>query len=436
MGTSPSPAITIPDSEVIRDEDVVRDQSAPKPGILKRINDWWTTPQKGDPDPYAVAKLGSAPPITESPRSAVSDTVKLGMGAAAPGLIGAPALATGLGLAGGLVGGYGGSKLGGYLGNKVDAPELGEDIGGLTGAVLGGGVGGRLGMRSPTVEPIAKGPFSKVTESPVPGGYKGPPRLGSKPAPPSPFPTATSTATPVGSAELPSVPQGSPTPFPTVQPATPRLGPQPDPQWFPEPRAETPIDRPGSMWSVERPTLPTRALRGQPGALDVLTNVGDRPPLVTPKPTVGVADPEFNALQGRQSLFGTAEPPSATPTEIASPAQPESQGGGIPQGNQTPFGQNRRALGPSTPPLGGERRAGVADWQRAIETTPPGQPTPGEQLESTMRQSGAPSSSTSEGEARNYMMRQPGMWEKFKAATEPEQRQMLIDAKRAIEVVQ
>ena len=63
-----------------------------------------------------------------------------------------------------------------------------------------------------------------VPVSQGPGPYTGPASAKAaksvmKPPPPSPFaPTATSSAMPIGNAPLPEVPQGTPTPFPTVQP--------------------------------------------------------------------------------------------------------------------------------------------------------------------------------------------------------------------------
>jgi hypothetical protein len=135
---------------------------------------------------------------------------------------------------------------------------------------------------------------------------------------------------------LPAVPQGSPTPFPTVKPKL-AVSPQPDPQWFPEPRPETPIDRPGSMWSVERQSLPSRAGRGQPGALDVLTNIGDRPPLVTPRPSIGAPNPEFSELRGRSGLFDLGEYSGTKSSQIATPTQAAAPGQWLPQESPTPF---------------------------------------------------------------------------------------------------
>lgn len=121
---------------------------------------------------------------------------------------------------------------------------------------------------------------------------------------------------------------------------------------------------------------------------------------------VGTSAPEAPILQ--KGPFGEAFGPSGPP-----PPQ-----GDMPQGNPTPF-------------AGPERRTGSAYDREIFQkmlTNPEGQ-----QLEQSMRQarSGAPSG-IGEGEARNYLMKQPGMWEKFKTADEAGRRQMLIQARDAL----
>lgn len=54
----------------------------------------------------------------------------------------------------------------------------------------------------------------------------------------------------------------------------------------PEPRAELPSDRPGAMYSVPRETLPTQAQARQPGATDVLRNIGKKV-IFRPNVTIG-----------------------------------------------------------------------------------------------------------------------------------------------------
>jgi hypothetical protein len=365
VANGPQQSVTIPDNEVIRDEDVVRDggKSPLADSIgpdtrnpLQRLSDWYTrqsstyggTLDRGGQSPRDIA--GN---IGES--AAAGSVPMIGAGLAA-----AP-IATGIGLAGSAIGSYLGNKFGGWAGGKVGAPELGGDIGGITGGAIGGGAGGKLGLamtpKPPMPPSVGADLFPGASSSASPKGIgepmpapmvgPGPAKpntLGLKPQAPSPFAGATSSASPAGmGTPMPPgpIPQGSPTPFPTVQPK-PSLGVAPklpEPQWFPEPRPETPIDRPGSMWSVGRETLPPRATRGQPGALDVLTNVGDRPPLVTPKPTLGVADPSFSDLRGRTEAIPGTKGFGYSTSQIAPEAVPQAPGGDIPQGSATPFSQ-------------------------------------------------------------------------------------------------
>jgi hypothetical protein len=86
---------------------------------------------------------------------------------------------------------------------------------------------------------------------------------------------------------------------------------------FPEPREPLPQDRPGAMWSVKRQsTLPAAALRGAPGAGDVLRNLG-KPVLFEPREGTGYGGPR----QEYSSVGPEPQPPT----------------GEIPAGNQTPF---------------------------------------------------------------------------------------------------
>lgn len=86
----------------------------------------------------------------------------------------------------------------------------------------------------------------------------------------------------------------------------------------PEPRAPLPSDRPGSAWSLTRTKgLPEAALRGQPGAADVLRQVG-QPVVLTPR-SGGFDSPNMQAL--RESLGITESVPRGNPSPYA-PAVP------------------------------------------------------------------------------------------------------------------
>lgn len=85
----------------------------------------------------------------------------------------------------------------------------------------------------------------------------------------------------------------------------------------PEPRAPLPSDRPGSAWSLTRTKgLPEAALRGQPGAADVLRQVG-QPVVMTPR-SGGFDSPNMQAL--RESLGITESVPQGNPTPYSPPA--------------------------------------------------------------------------------------------------------------------
>lgn len=311
--------------------------------------------EKGNPIPAATAKpplkdsylnqivtgpslagmeAGLPSPAAQSPENAESMALGAAIGAPIEGLAlgGARALPA---IGRSVLGAYGGSYLGERGGEAlggVFGPE-GRDVGGRIGAGLGGLTGGYMGLRGMKV-PSSKG---SLIESLF--GDKAP--LAVKPTPPDPFAGATSSANPPMGAKLPPVPPTAPTPFPTVQPKTSlAVKPQtPSTSMYPEPRTPLPSDRPGSMWSVERETLPSRAQRGQPGAGEVLQNIGDKPVLYSPKPSIGTPDPEFEALRGRQSLFDLGEYQGATGSQIVPEKPLSASAPGVPQGSPTPFSQ-------------------------------------------------------------------------------------------------
>jgi len=108
---------------------------------------------------------------------------------------------------------------------------------------------------------------------------------------------------------------------------------------FPEPNPAVSADRPGSLWSVPREQLETRATRGQPGALDVLKNVRKEPFLVQPRPSMGEPNPEFNAL--RESNM-----PQGNPTPFQQPIQVQKDSMGIRWAHD---GTNRVSIPQSVP---------------------------------------------------------------------------------------
>ena len=271
-----------------------------------------------------------------------------------PALASAPG-ATLLGLGGGVLGGTAGSMGGRYLGEQVGAPELGSDVGGMAGSLLGGYAGSRVpglaknalvdatgrpkplalltlgsdraralgelvdpelaasrsalqarfdAMRAGQTAPGPWRPGMKLAPAPPPevfpvsqspGPYRGPSSV-PKPEPlqgrPSLFPAATSSAKPVGTAELPKT-GGAPSlkpdvkivsAFKTEETPTSRII-QPG-----TPEAKPPAVQ-GSYWSFDKGSLRNAVLLGDrdaaivykqrfgelPAGAGYLTDVGQAP---------------------------------------------------------------------------------------------------------------------------------------------------------------
>lgn len=168
---------------------------------------------------------------------------------------------------------------------------------------------------------------------------------------------------------------------------------------YPEPREPLPEDRPGAMWSIKRKSiLPGAAMRGAPGAGDVLRNLG-QPIIYTPREGVGYPGPKSITEEG-----------SAAQQEVAprSIAEPE-----------------RRVNG-GKPPEGMPERRGFYDTHKANVG-----PTPGEELEQKMREARAekPTGMT-EGDALQRIMKDPATYEKYKAADQKTRDRMLVAASR------
>lgn len=93
-----------------------------------------------------------------------------------------------------------------------------------------------------------------------------------------------------------------------------------------------------------------------------------------------------------------------------------------------------RRLQPGVSPTGMERRTQAErDYAEAIAATPPGQPTPGEQLSRDIRQAraGQPAG-VSEGQALQRIMRDPQLYEQFRQSDRKAQERLLIAAKNAL----
>lgn len=217
------------------------------------------------------------------------------------------------------------------------------------------------------------------------------PTAEASPAVAAPFEGATSTASPRGNAPLPPVPATPQAPMTLGNRVAARTAPPPSTgaTRVPVPREPMPGD-PNLMGSVPRPDLPDMATRGVPGAADQQRLLGE-PIVYTP--------PE-----------GYPPPRSVTNLSERVP-QPEQ-----PNLTQRAAAPPDRRVGPNGY-RGPERRAGVQDWQNAIESTPEGQPTPGEDLSTRMRTARAGAGGAlDESKARIQIMRDPVAYAKFRTA--------------------
>lgn len=108
------------------------------------------------------------------------------------------------------VGSLGGAGLGAITGGMTGVPG-GAYIGGHTGLLAGPSLLERM-IGAPELGDIRNpGPFGKIP-------MRAPrPTMQNPPSPPNPFQGMTPSRGPLGNAELPALPQGEPTPFPTVK---------------------------------------------------------------------------------------------------------------------------------------------------------------------------------------------------------------------------
>lgn len=164
-----------------------------------------------------------------------------GLRAAAPTIV----RTVGGGVMGGAAGSYAGGRIGEAVGGETGR-RYGEALGGLVGGVAGGGEAYRTAPEVPETGPavpITKSPYYNAEE------YKAGRKLGPSGTPPT---TTVPKATTQGVTVLP------------------------------EPRAPAVGQKPGSMYSVPRSQLVASALRGDPGAADVLRDLG-RPQIIIPR---------------------------------------------------------------------------------------------------------------------------------------------------------
>lgn len=149
----------------------------------------------------------------------------------------------------------------------------------------------------------------------------------------------------------------------------------------------------------------------------------DNPTVQAPRQRITLSgkapqEPTSPSLDFEQTL----KVPSETPlSEAVQPQKP------------TPLAvQPERRVSNVGPSAAGRRQADI-DYQRAIQSTPPGTPTPGEQLSEDIRQAraGQPSGTT-EGEALQRIMSDPDRYEQYRAADQKTRDRMLITAKNEL----
>jgi len=340
--------------------------------LADRARQWWNDP-KGSKSPKEFAGGLANEALLLAP-AAVPEKVTSTAGKVALNLAGR----TAAGLAGAGAGGWAGREAGLEGGPLTAARVAGGAVGFMAPGVIGRmGRGGRLASRMLSrAAPEAAGPEAVV---------------------------GTSTARPIGTAELPPAPTTPQAPMTlgdrvAAKTATPSPVPSGVPR-VPVPREPMPGD-PNLMGSVPRPELPGMAGRGVPGAAD------------------------------QQRLLG--EPIVYTPPEgYPPPRSVTNLGERVPQPKQPNLAQRTvdRRVGPDSY-KGPERRAGVQDWQEAVSSTPPGQPTPGETLSQRIRTTtaGQPGG-ISEGQALQQIMRDQDMYDIYRSADQRTRDAMLVKAK-------
>jgi len=141
------------------------------------------------------------------------------------------------------------------------------------------------------------------------------------------------------------------------------------------------------------------------------------------------------ARQFPESKIGVESAENVITSRQAPTAKQETSPTETPLSAQTQPIEKRSPTSSGKPPEGmAERRTQAQqDFQAAIESTPPGQPTPGEKLAQDIRaaRAGAPSGVT-EGEALQRIMRDPAQYEKYQAADQKTRDRMLVSAKNEI----
>jgi|SRR5882724_1987031 len=185
----------------------------------------------------------------------------------------------------GFVGATAGGATGHYLGKMVGMPEAGAAIGALGGGLMGG-MGGEP-EKLPTPEPFP--PEATTTgrpsmTSPVGQTQLRPTPIPTKPVATSPFSGMTSSAVPIGNAELPPVPRGQPVPIETLRRGGMPAPPTPEGTTAPSNESGIPtfgktLYKMGQEPNLNNPSdvKVLKVLQTRPGSiLQTMANQGDR----------------------------------------------------------------------------------------------------------------------------------------------------------------
>jgi hypothetical protein len=317
-----------------------------------------------------------------------------------------PVAKTVVGAAGGAAaGGYGGRQIGGMFGKE------GAETGGRIGSTLGGLAGGFFGGMNrepappPEVFPVSEGPGPYTGPSSVPKPEAVGPKI---------FQPGTGGAGPQG-----------------------RVGNEGSAARFTNESAYN-LARKGSREAIM--TLGRRGIEPPPNSRYIMGDVDTDRVVYNPR-EVTRFDPTGEALRNMEA------PEKGGRSRIIAP-DTGVQGTKVPVGPQRFPGGEEKRFTPGTSPTGVERRTqAMQDYQNAIDTTPPGQLTPGEKLaqDTKIAQAGKPSG-IEEGDARRFIAQDSELYARFRKldaaanagdrAAQKERDSMLVQAMNDLKKIQ
>jgi hypothetical protein len=414
MGNSPGQTITIPDNEVIRDEDVQREgQSGGQPQQPSWASRAWDKTKNvlGLNEGFLFGGSGEAAGVGGAPRNLGEAVTPFTYPVAEfGGEVAAPYIGKALGAAGRMLPSWG----------KEAGPEVWRDATHLNKVPFAGeGESPSFMERDATRlnapyagEDFAPTPWRDATRENV--AFAGETEPGGAPIRTTPY-----SKRPAASFDIPST--------------------------VPERESLPGAGKEGfSMLRKDTPELQQAVADGDPKALEVWRRLHptEPPPIVIPKEA---QFPSSRRLGGTfeermnpswESVRQAAEPSwqqSATPTPISSPTASQGPSGGLPQGRPnlfeiaSPMEESPKYAGPEQRDLSLEGRT----RRQMFEEQHPGGRTPGEELEATMRQSGNQPPQFTEGQVTAEVTKKgisdPQWYQQYKNANPRIQTQMVMD---------